>query len=337
MKKRVKGIKYWALSIVMIFAFIGGTPVASVAQQLPVFTQFPSDELYFNPAVAGTKRIYDIRINYRDQWVGMPDAPITEGLSLNYRLLGGKMGLAGYIYQDVTGPTQRNDYTLCYAYHIKLPDLVISFGLAGSMMDYIANGSLITIHQQGDPAIDQAVSSHAWVPDASAGFFMYNDRWKLGLSASNLIQNNANLYETYAAPQDTNKAGVATIVPHFYGYLSYNFSGNPSYIWQSSLFASEASGTPLYLAYSMRLHIHDRFYVGLTYAVKDNISLDLGLIFRGDIQVCYSYDYITSALGSYTSGSHEITIIYSVDSFTKKEHRGDTFDSFQKRKFGYMF
>jgi type IX secretion system PorP/SprF family membrane protein len=327
------GKKILSIALIMLAGYFP----ESYAQQLPVFTQFPSDELYFNPAVAGTKRIYDIRLDYRKQWVGMPDAPLTEGLSLNYRLLRGRMGVAAYLYQDYTGPTQRNDYTLCYAYHLKLPDLVVSLGVAGSMTDYFVNGAKVTIHQLGDPAIDQSITSHAWTPDASAGLFMYNDRWKLGLSVSNLIQSRENLYKTYTPPLDTNHSGIVALMPHFYGYLSYNFSGNPNYIWQSSLFVAQTTGTPLYLAYSMRVHIKERFYAGISFRLKDAIALDLGMIFKGNYQICYSYDYITSPLKNYTSGSHEITLIFSADSFTKKEHRGDTFDEFQRKKFGYMF
>jgi len=307
------------------------------AQQLPVFTQFPSDELLFNPAVAGTKRIYDIRLDYRKQWVGMTDAPTTEGLSLNYRMMGGRMGLGGYFYQDHTGPTQRNDYTLCYAYHLKLPDLVVSLGIAGSMMEYLVDGSKVIVHQQNDPALNLAMTSHAWSPEASAGVYMYNDRWKLGLSVTNLLSSKENLYKSYPSPQDTNLSGIVGLVSHFNGYISYNFSGNPNYVWQSSIFVTQTTAVPLYLAYSLRVHIKERFYVGLSYRVKDAIALDLGMIFQGRIQVCYSYDYITSPLGNYTSGSHEVTLIYSVDSFSKHEHRGDTFDEFQRRKFGYMF
>ena len=56
----------------------------SDAQQLPMFTQFVTDELLYNPAIAGTKRTYDVRLNYRDQWVGFQDAPTTESISMNH-------------------------------------------------------------------------------------------------------------------------------------------------------------------------------------------------------------------------------------------------------------
>jgi len=329
----MKSIKKLLLVAVLFFECTGG-----YAQQLPIFTQFPSDMLYFNPAIAGTKRLYDVRIDYRDQWVGFPGAPITEGISLNYRMMGGRMGVAAYMYEDITGPTQRNDYALCYAYHIKLPDLVISMGVQGSLMDYIVNGPKITIHQSSDPAIDEAVTASSLTPNAAAGFYMYNDRWQFGLSVDNMIQENANLYKTYAYPLDTSKRGIVTLLPHFYGYLGYNFSGNANYVWQSSLFVSQTANTPLYLAYSLRIHVKDAFYAGISLRLQDAVSLDLGVTIRQDFELCYSYDFITSALSHYTSGSHEFTLIWSADHIGKKgEHRGDTFDEFQKRKYGYMF
>ncbi len=326
--------KFLFFIIAVIFDCTGG-----YAQQLPVFTQFPSDMLYFNPAIAGTKRLYDIRIDYRDQWVGFPDAPITEGISLNYRLMDGKMGVGAYLYQDVTGPTQRNEYTGCYAYHLKLPDLVISLGVQASMIDYIVNGPKITIRQPSDPAIDQAATATSLTPNAGAGFFMYNDRWQFGLSVDNLLQEDAKLYKKYiTAPGDSSASGIVTLLPQFYGFLSFNFAGNSNYVWQSSLFASDAAGTPLYLAYSLRVHIKELFYVGASLRLKDAVSLDLGITIHNDFELCYSYDFIASALGHYTTGSHEITLIWSADHIGKQStHRGDTFDSFQKKKYGYMF
>ena len=310
---------------------------SSYAQQMPIFTQFPSDLLYFDPAVAGTKRLYDVRINYRDQWVGFPDAPITEGISLNYRLMGGRMGVAGYMWEDMTGPTQHNDYTLCYAYHLKLPDLVISVGVQGSLMDYIVNGPKITVHQQGDPAVDQAITASSLTPNAGAGLLMYNDRWQFALSAGNMIQQDAKLYKEYAMPLDTTKRGVVTLFPSFYALLSYNFAGNANYVWQSSIFASETYNSPLYLAYSLRVHIEDKFYAGVALRLGDAVALDLGYTLFDNFEICYSYDFVTSALSHYTSGSHEFTLIWSADHIGKQEHRGDTFDQFQKRKYGYMF
>lgn len=328
MKKR---LTIFFLSLIMFGAWVDG-----YGQQLPIFTQFPTDLLFFNPAIAGTKRTYDIRINYRDQWVGFPDAPVTEGISLNYRLPSGKMGVGAYLYQDQTGPTQRNDYTLCYAYHIKFPDLILSMGVAGSMMEYFVNGSKVTIHQQNDPAIDLGTTASAWAPEASAGIYLYNDRFQLGLSADNLLSTDENIYKKYSP--DTSKLGVVELVPHLYGYLSYSFSGNPDYVWQNSLFGALAPGTPMYLAYSLRVHVKNKFYVGASYIIGDAIALDLGLTIRNNFEICYSYDLVTSALAHFTTGSHEISLIFSTDSFKGnggKKGGGD--DGFLKKKYGYMF
>ncbi len=328
--------KYY--KILLVLFFVAFESAGSYAQQLPVFTQFPTDLLFFNPAIAGTKRLYDVRINYRDQWVGIPGAPITEGLSLNYRLLNGKMGVAAYLYQDITGPTQRNDYTVCYSYHLKLPDLIVSLGVAGSMVDYIADGQKMTIQNPSDPAIDIGVTANSWTPNASAGFYLYNDRWQFGLSVDNLIQQDAKLYKKYtASPEDTSTTGIVTLLPHFYGYLGYNFSGNANYVWQNSLFVEQSGSTPLYLAYSLRVHVKEKFYAGFSLRLKDAVSIDLGYTIKDNFEICYSYDFITSALSHYTSGTHEFGIIWSADNIGKKEHRGDSFDQFQKKKYGYMF
>ena len=51
--------------------------LSAKAQQMPYYTQFRSNEYLQNPAISGTKRTIDARLNYRMQWVGYDGAPRT--------------------------------------------------------------------------------------------------------------------------------------------------------------------------------------------------------------------------------------------------------------------
>lgn len=81
----------WILCILSLYTFVC-KPVVMHAQQLPYYTQFKPGNIFLNPAVAGTKRLVDARINYRRQWVGFPDAPITQSIAVNSRLMKGTLG-----------------------------------------------------------------------------------------------------------------------------------------------------------------------------------------------------------------------------------------------------
>jgi hypothetical protein len=51
------------------------------------------------------------------------------------------------------------------------------------------------------------------------------------------------------------------------------------------------------------------FYAGLAYRFLDAVSILVGYKNRNFV-VGYSYDYTTSALNKYTTGSHEIVLSY---------------------------
>jgi type IX secretion system PorP/SprF family membrane protein len=327
--------------IVMIILLVCGE-FFSYAQQLPFFTQFVSNEFLFNPAVAGTKRSLDFRLNYRNQWVGFPDAPTTYAFTMNYGLLN-KMGIGAYFYQDVTGFTKRSNYGLAYAFQIHFSDLTFSFGLAGCMVNYAINESLITTNQTLDPAIDRLANPSVWAPNANAGAYLYNDKWRLGLSALNMVASTEDFYKQYSYPADTSHAGSLQLLSHFYAYLGYIYGAGESTTWQNSLLVNLTSGAPINISYDVRCYIQHTFIAGLSVRLNDAVAIEAGFIMHNNLQICYSYDYLITQLNHYTSGTHEISLIFSVDKNTGAGRNagdgGRAIDntSFKKRRYGYMF
>src|SRR5690606_4390647 len=58
-----------------------GWPGLGWAQQLPQLTQYQFNDYVINPAVAGSRPLFEIRSGHRYQWVGIQDAPRTFTLS----------------------------------------------------------------------------------------------------------------------------------------------------------------------------------------------------------------------------------------------------------------
>ena len=52
---------------------------------------------------------------------------------------------------------------------------------------------------------------------------------------------------------------------------------------------------------------------GLSYRTKDAVALLMGAELMNGLRVGYSFDLVTSAIGRYGYGSHEVFISYSVD------------------------
>lgn len=306
---------------------------SAFAQQLPYFTQVRTNAVFFNPAVTGTKRMLDLRLIYRNQWVGYEGQPITQGFNINSRFFKGKMGAGLQYVKDVTGPTQRNLLNLAYAYHFRYPDVEMSFGVSANFYKYFINGSLVTIRNLQDKAIDQSLLADDRFFDMNAGWLLYNDRFHIGLCAQNLIQQSADYYKD--VPDSIKGAEIKMIIHPFFT-VGYNWGGNPYFVWENTLNAGYISGAAFTLDYALRVFIRNKFIVGGSYRLKDAFALHAGFILMDQVQVAYSYDIGMSALRKNHQNSHEISIVWSSDlEFIFGKRRGN--NAFAREKFQYMF
>lgn len=296
-----------------------------LAQQLPYYSQFKTNMYMINPAITGTKRTIDGRINNRMQWVGYQGAPRTLSLSLHGRFMKGKMGAGMSVLKDEIGPSSHTAIGATYAYHIRFPDVELSLGAGGHLTKYNLNGNKITIHNTQDPAINQTTNSFDWVPDATFGVYLYNDRFHLGVSALHFIQSKAELYKN-----DSTKKGIVQDAIHANFTLGYNYSSNPDYVMENTLFVNYVAAAPIGLDYTVRVHYLSKFFVGTSIRMKDAFVLHVGATFFDYLQVSYSYDILTSKFKKYSKGTHEIMLSFSHNVRINKS-------KFVHQRYAYMF
>jgi type IX secretion system PorP/SprF family membrane protein len=305
-------------------------PLFSSAQQMPYYSQYRSNLYMLNPGVTGTKKLVDARINYRNQWMGYEDAPKTYSLGAHSRFMKGKMGAGFYVMQDQIGPSKLMNLGLSYAYHIRFPDVELSAGIAANFTKHTLNGNKMFLHNTQDPALDQHVINSTWVPDALAGIYLYNDRFHIGLSALHMLESTAEFYKN-----DSTKKGLIKYADHVNFTLGYNYSQHPDYIFESTLYGTYIAGTPFNLDYTLRVHYRQMVFAGLSIRLRDAIALHVGFTFLEDFQVSYSYDFLTSKIGNYSSGSHEVMLAFSSSIFKQKHGRVN--DKFLHQRYGYLF
>jgi type IX secretion system PorP/SprF family membrane protein len=312
--------------IFLLFLFA----TCAVAQQMPYYSQFKNNAYMINPAVTGTKRLVDARINYRSQWAGYEDAPKTGNLSLHSRFLKGKMGAGLYLMQDKIGPFKQTNFGLSYAYHLRFPDVELSAGVAGNFAKQTLIGNKMFLHHTQDPSIDQHVTNSTWANDLHAGVYLYNDRFHVGLSALHMLETTAEFYK-----QDTLKKGFLKYADHVNFTLGYNYSQNPDYIFESTLYGIYVAGTPFNLDYTLRLHYKQMIFAGFSLRMRDAVAIHVGGTFMEDYQVSYSYDILIGKMKKYSNGTHEIMITFSSNII--KQKRGRVNDKFLHQRYGYMF
>ncbi len=334
--KKVYGIVVYGtwlginLFFILLISFYTSIPLHS--QQMPYYTQYKPNNIMLNAGAVGTKRLIDVRTNYRAQWVGFDDAPVTMGFSANSRIVGGTMGIGTSFFTDKTGPTKRSDFSLAYSYHAKFDDVELSIGAAGHMLSYVVEGNRLHMHIPMDNSIDLVSSQKKNIYDASAGLLFYNDRFHIGLSVLNILEPSINYYPD----ADTVHKTKIQMVPHAYGSVGYNWSGQEDWIWENSLQVVYAQANPMAIDYNLRLHYKQKVFGGISVRLRDAIALHAGVTFTEEFHVSYSYDVITSSLRQFQSGSHEIMLVWSSNLGMGKKRKYDI-SRFKKQKYGFMF
>lgn len=272
------------------------------AQQNPHYTQYMFNEFVINPAIAGTKDYYQIRSNHRFQWVGLNDPPLTNTLSVYGPHADMPMGFGGHFYNDVTGPTSRSGITGSYAYNIEINrDVRLSGGLSLGMMQFKIDGSQLTAKEAGDVAIQPVVFS-TYIPDASIGFYAWAENYYAGFSVTQLFNNSLKIFDE--------KNGLNKLKSHFYLTGGYTYEINRDYKLEPSILIKGTAPKIFQFDLTSRVIYQDMVWGGLSYRMKDAVSLLLGYIYDDKFYFGYSYDMGITGLRRYNSGSHELMIGY---------------------------
>lgn len=301
------------------------------AQQFPWFTQYRSNMYMYNPGFCGTKRFLDFRLFYRNQWNGYKGAPVTYAASLNMRYNDGKLGTGMFFFSDEIGPFKNIYTTLTFAYHLKFDDVELSIGLQGAYMQQTFNGTKVTLHNQIDRSINLFESSKTTAYDGGAGLVLLNDRFYFGIGANNIL--GKEMVHSYSG--DPFFKGKYKNEASYCVGAGYNYSDNPNYTFENSIMALYTAGVPIYIDYTLRLHINKVLLTGISVRLKDAIALHLGFNIKNQFQVAYSYDVLTSPLRKYQKGSHEISLVFSSNLGRDQVRRGFN-GRFLKQKFQYL-
>lgn len=270
------------------------------AQQLPQISQYMLNDYVLNPAVAGTKPYFDVKFMSRQQWVGITDAPRTFTLSLAAPLKNEKMGVGGYVYTDNAGPTRRTGFQLSYSYILTLNEsLKLSLAASGGIQQFAIDGSQISLTNNDDPALYGEMRSQLLF-DAKFGAYLYHEDFYVGLTFPQLLQNQLDLFESNNA--------ISRLEDHYFLTAGYHYDINETWSVEPSVFVKYTQPVPVKIDASARVFYKDMVWVGGSYRNNDAVVAMLGYEYQDAISIGYSYDFTTSNLQNYSSGTHEIML-----------------------------
>jgi len=281
----------------------------SNAQQLPQFTQYMYNTIAVNPAYAGSREALSIVGLNRNQWAGFDGGPQTQTLSIHSPLSNEKIGLGLSLINDKTGYESLTYIYGDFSYTIQGNDnFKISFGLKAGLTTYKLASELYnsaTNDQYFNDRMDRLN------PNFGAGILFHSDRWYIGLSIPKLLNNDLNNQSEYAA--------LETV--HYYALGGYVFDLSESLKLKPSFMVKYTEGAPFSTDVTANLLFDEKFWLGASYRINGK-QRDFGALVDFQVteqfRVGYTYEIPTGEIRPYTSGSHEILLMYEFR-FTKNK------------------
>lgn len=296
--KLKKRIIIWGLSLLGV-----GFLPPLYAQQDPQYTQYMYNTTMINPAYAGSRGTLNVFGMYRTQWVGLEGAPKTANISISTPLGDSGLGLGVNFMNDRLGAMEENNIAVDLAYAINISyNYKLAFGLKGTANLLNVDYTKLTIYHPTDPVAQENISNK-FNPNIGAGLYLYSDRAYLGISVPNFLTQDR---------YDDNEVNTMRQKAHFYLMGGYVFELGRDVQFKPAVLAKAISGSPLQVDATANFLFYEKFTLGAAYRWDASVSALAGFQVTKGLFLGYAYDFETTQLRHYNSGSHEVFLRFEL-------------------------
>lgn len=294
----MKIIKHNLLVVALLWASVG------IAQQLPQFTQYMFNTISINPAYAGSREALSVVGLHRSQWVGFKGGPITQTLSIHTPLRNERIGLGLSFIKDDLGP---QNFTYLYGdFSYTIPtgtNSKLAFGLKAGFTQFSFDSDF-----RNDPGVinDPVIfgTEDRWTPNLGAGIFWHSNTWYLGASAPRIFTNDfSNNLDEFEA--------LERVSYYFTGGVVFNLNENIKL--KPAMLFKATNGAPISYDFTGSFLFYEKFWLGGSYRVNRAAEALGGFAdfqVTKQLRVGYAYEKPISDIARYTTGTHEILLIY---------------------------
>ncbi|MBL7950086.1 MAG: type IX secretion system membrane protein PorP/SprF [Flavobacteriales bacterium] len=272
------------------------------AQQEVMVSQYMFNQLFLNPAYAGSHAYMSGSLLHRAQWLNVEGAPQTSMMALDAPLMKGKMGAGLSIVHDRIGVSRDLDIAGHYAYHLRLNETSkLAFGLRAGISVYSARLSDLTYWDSNDQVF-QGNISNAPVGKFGFGMYWYDGRSYAGLSIPTIYAADGKI------SMNANGAIDKYFTQHYYLHAGKVFQLNESFDLKPSTMIKFTPAAPVEADVNCNVLYRDRVWLGLGYRTGDALVGMVEYQINAMLRIGYAYDMTTSKLRDYTNGSHEVML-----------------------------
>lgn len=305
--------------ILLIIAYIN--IIGSVfSQQDPQYTNYMYNQNVINPAYTTNELgVINFGFMHRTQWtnaVGAPKTytffahtPVSEKIEVGLSLITDNIG---------DGVLRENNVYADFAYILTLNEShKLSLGLKAGFTNFKTNFADFRFPDDdpingiltNDTAFD---NQNTTSPNFGVGAFYFTEKYYVGLSVPNLL-NSKHIKE---------KNGLRSIGGeeiHLYLNAGYVFRLSDVVQLKPSTLIKAVKGSPFVIDTSINVLFNNRLEGGLSYRINDSFSAMFNIKATSSLKIGYAYDYTTTNLSNFNSGTHEVFVLFDFDTLGLKK------------------
>ena len=288
-----------------------GYDSTTISLGYPVYSQYLHNGLMINPAYAGSREALSAVVSYRMQWMGTDGSPRLQSISLHSPMKDDKVALGLKAQFMQFGVTKSTSIYAVYAYHIRLKNSKLSFGLkAGADISNTDYTGLLLV-DNGDPAFTTSDKPYV-LPNIGAGIYFFNKKYFAGLSVPSFLSyrktdtGNTQAYHSFGQYDFIIFAGGLV-------NISQAFKFKPSVLIDYSF---QRAKKLTQFDINGNFIINDLIWAGISWRTTEQVVVGLLQVeITPQLMVGLSYDYPAGRMSSYSViGSSEFILRYEFGS-----------------------
>jgi type IX secretion system PorP/SprF family membrane protein len=293
-----------------IFTYVPGQAIpdsTGISLGYPVYSQYLQNGLLINPAYSGTRGSLSGFLSYRMQWMGIPDAPVFQTITLNAPMKNDKVGLGLMAQFMQFGFTKSQSIYASYAYHIKLKSGKLSFGLKGGFDRSNTDYSGLVTTTLNDPVFTDNEKPY-FLPNIGAGIYYFSEKLFAGMAIPSFLSYRRNTSNSSVEVfHDLKKydlifsgGGLITFSP----VLKFK----PSVLLDYSL---DKTKKLTQFDINGNFILGDMVWIGGSWRTSEQVVVGiLQLQLNQQLMFGFSYDYPVGRMNTYSKGSSEFILRY---------------------------
>jgi type IX secretion system PorP/SprF family membrane protein len=285
-------------NIIVILLVIAASwnSVSAFSQQNMLSNQYVVNRFWLSPAYAGMNNKCNVFADFRREWMGINEAPVTRSFSAD-GLVGKNNGLGGSVTSTVAGIFTNLSAIFSYSYHLKLSThnfigIGVGAGFQENHLDIYQSESI------NDPVLNNIDRSSSY-PIASFGILFKGKNLHLGFALPQLFSNKMISTPSYVTYQQS--------VSH----MGYTLNIGNSWIIDPIVVVSKTQNSSLFYEMTCPIIFQQKVWVSPIYK-KTSIGAGIGFNIKSNLVFNYTIEVYNHGLAHKSSGTHEITLGWKI-------------------------